>query len=145
MIQVGIDRSRQMIEDLVFTQCDVPEFARRHKLHPEQLSEWIGKPENQRVLANLCMLADLQTQMLLSRFRLAAAIQLGHLANPQKDDKNPDAEPPDRDLIRRACVDLLKLELRRASQVSGEGDDPLLALVPTPEKLYGKAQAKAQA
>jgi len=51
------------------------------------------------------VLADVQTQLLLSRFRLLAASRLIRLATDEQGNA---------DITRRSCVDLLRLEMKRA-------------------------------
>ncbi len=63
----------------------------------------------------------MQTQLLLSRYRLIAAGRLIDLATNQSDDSKTSL-----DNARRACVDLLKLEMKRAD-IDSDFTTPALA------------------
>lgn len=124
--RVTAAQRRRLIEDIVSARHDLLALAEAHELSPQQLGAWISEPANYRLLAGLCVLADVQTQILLSRYRLVAAGRLIKLAT----------EEGEGDMARRACVDLLKLDLKRAGgevMTAGEDDDTL----PDPETLYG--------
>ena len=99
-------RRASLIADLVEAKGDLMALAQSHHLSPDDLAQWVGQPENATCLTGLCVLADLQTQVLLSRYRLVAASKLIELAT-REDEGKPD-------VARRACVDLLKLDLKRA-------------------------------
>ncbi|MCC7409489.1 MAG: hypothetical protein IT442_15605 [Phycisphaeraceae bacterium] len=106
-----------MIEDLLGAKEDLVELGKRHGMTVEELAGWILEGENHRVLRGICVLADMQTQVMLSRFRLAAAERLIALAMSREGGEES------LDVARRACVDLLKMELKRAEQgVEGEGE-----------------------
>ena len=79
-----------------------------------ELAAWADRPGNAAVLGGLRRLGDTQTQLILSRYRRTAAAKLLALAN-QEDDA---------ELARKACVDLLKLELIPADAAPREGDEP---------------------
>jgi hypothetical protein len=112
--KLGPTRTRRLIRDLVAAEHDLFELARRHRLLPDDLAVWVSDAANQQTLAGLCMLADLQTQVLLSRYRLLAAGRLIRLATAEEADPSSSAN----DTARRACVDLLKMGLKRASPVA---------------------------
>ena len=67
----------------------------------EELALWAGRERTMRALRGLRLVADMQTQLILSRYRLTAAAKLVQLAG-----QDESAET-----ARRACVDLLKAEL----------------------------------
>lgn len=100
-------RRASLIRDILSSEHDVVQLAAAHQLSPDELAQWVGVAENHQCLTGLCVLADLQTQVLLSRYRLLAATRLIRLAT-QED------EQASADVARRACVDLLKLDLKRA-------------------------------
>lgn len=104
---IGHDQHRQLIEDIFNAEHDVVALAAAHGLSPKDLADWIEKQENQRCLAGLCVLADLQTQLMLSRYRLVAVTKLIRQATQQEADISAEQ-------ARKACVDLLKLDLKRA-------------------------------
>ncbi|MFP4144831.1 MAG: hypothetical protein ACLFV3_06770 [Phycisphaeraceae bacterium] len=104
--RIGAKRRAKLIQDIFSAQHDVVALAQAHGLSPDDLATWAGDERNQNCLVGLCVLADLQTQLLLSRYRLLAAERLIRLAT--------DEEAGSGDVARKACVDLLKLDLKRA-------------------------------
>ena len=141
---IGSTRRRKLLRDLMLAQHDLGELADRHRLKPEELARWIDEPINRRCLSSLCLLADLQTQLLLSRYRLLAASRLIRLATDEETEKP--------DVARRACFDLLRLDLRpRGADLyavpnpEDESDDEDGEARPFTlrEALYGAASAGA--
>lgn len=140
--KIGKDRRQRLIRDLVAAQHDLITLADQHRLRADDLAQWISDPDNQFTLAGLCRLADLQTQVLLSRYRLLAAGQLVKLATQA----NPDQPAAANDVARKACVDLLKLDLKRAdledslaAQTPMDTDEALIpAWLATLDPLLGK-------
>ena len=123
------------ILDLAQAEHDILSFATAHGMPLDELVDWANKPQTRRTLAGLCVLADAQTQLLLSRYRLVAATRL--IGQATAEDGTLPAEQ-----VRKACVDLLKIELTRAASLdrdeqpdSDEAFDALaIALsVPDPE------------
>lgn len=110
MAKKAMTRGRQaaLLRDIFNAEHDVVALAEKHELTPSDLAAWAGERATQARLAGLCALADYQTQLLLSRYRLLAANRLIRLAT-QEDSGTSD------DVARRACVDLLKLEMKRAT------------------------------
>lgn len=104
--QVSAQQREQLIEALFSARRDVLDLAAEHRLTPEQLAAWAAREDNRRCLANLCALADLQSQLLLARYRVVAANRLIRLATDEADDAKR------ADVARRACVDLLRAEVR---------------------------------
>jgi len=115
-----------LINDLINADFDLTELHAKYRLSPDHLSQWIMEESNRQCLAGLCVLADLQTQLLLSRYRLAAAGRLIELATTA-----PDEGRAGLDTARRACVDLLKLDLKRADIKASVGE---LALAEAPDE-----------
>lgn len=103
------EKRSALIHDLIHADFDLTAIQSHYGLTPDGLSQWVKEEANYRCLAGLCTLADIQTQILLSRYRLVAAGKLYELATREHDDSKSA-----QDIARRACVDLLKLELRRA-------------------------------
>ena len=118
---LGPTRSRRLVRDLVAAEHDLIELARRHSLSPDDLAEWVAHPDHQQTLAGLCMLADMQTQILLSRYRLLAAGRLIRLATAEQDS---DGASVNKDTARRACVDLLKIDLKRVGSLDPPSPPP---------------------
>jgi hypothetical protein len=114
----------KLILDLARAEHDILSFAKAHALSLDDLVDWAAKEKTQRTLAGLCVLADAQTQLLLSRYRLVAATRL--IGQATAEDDNVSAEQ-----VRKACVDLLKTELSRAASLGTqepEQDDAFDAL-----------------
>lgn len=129
------DTPDKLILDLAGAEHDILSFAQAHGLTLENLVEWAEKPETRRTLSGLCVLADAQTQLLLSRYRLIAATRL--IGQATAEDETLSAEQ-----VRKACMDLLKTELSGATslrtQEHFEQDEAFDALaqalsVPEPE------------
>lgn len=100
--------TKALLQDLAGAEHDVISLAKRHGLSLGDLVDWACQHETRRTVAGLCVLADAQTQLLLSRYRLVAATRL--IAQATSDDDTLSAEQ-----VRKACVDLLKTELSRAA------------------------------
>lgn len=127
--------TKALLNDLAGAEHDVLSLAKRHGLSLGSLVDWACERETRRTVAGLCVLADAQTQLLLSRYRLVAATRL--IAQATSDDDTLSAEQ-----VRKACVDLLKTELSRAASLDQdehvEQDEAFDALaralsVPEPE------------
>jgi hypothetical protein len=124
----------RLILDLARAEQDILSFASANNLSLDDLVDWAAKEKTRRTLVGLCVLADAQTQLLLSRYRLVAATRL--IGQATAEDETLSAEQ-----VRKACVDLLKTELSRAASLSTqepEDDDAFDALaqalsVPEPE------------
>lgn len=130
--KVSAKRRQALIRDIFNAEHDVVALAQAHGLSPDDLAQWAQIAENRQCLTGLCALADIQTQLLLSRYRLLAASRLIRLAT--QDDAAASA-----DVARKACVDLLRLDLKRAEAqpadaADGETIDDLATLR---ELLYG--------
>ena len=107
--RISAKKRAALIHDLIHADLDLTTLHSEYGLSPDSLSQWVQDETNHRCLSGLCVLADIQTQLLLSRYRLIAAGRLIDMAtNPPEDSKSG------LDTSRRACVDLLKLELPRA-------------------------------
>ena len=116
--KIGRKKGKQIIEDIINARHDMVALGELHELDPQALSAWITEPANHRCLASLCVLADLQTQLLLSRYRTVAATRLIKLAT----------EEGQGDVARRACMDLLRADLKRAEMYDDRdefNDEPL--------------------
>ena len=103
-----------LVRDILHAEFDMVSLAKKYKLTPKRLSQWIREEDNHQTLRGLCMIADMQTQLLLSRYRLVAAGRLIKLAT---DDGGGD------DVVRKSCVDLLKLDLKGAQEEKREEKD----------------------
>ena len=111
--KLSVKRRASLIRDIFNAEHDVVALAQAHNLSPDELAAWAQRTENQRCLGGLCVLADVQTQLLLSRYRLLAATRLIRLATQEE-------ESASAEVARKACVDLLRLDLKRADAGAGE-------------------------
>lgn len=104
--------SQRLIEQLAQGERTPAELASDHSVPLHRLAHWATNPANARVLAGLSYLADVRAQMLLSRYRANAAIQLITIAT----NKDPS------ELSRKACVDLLRTDLKVFSREVDEAE-----------------------
>lgn len=126
--RIGVKKRSEMIRDIIEAQHDLTGLARAHDLSPDQMAAWIDEPANRRVLRGLCVLADLQTQVLLSRYRMLAVTRLIKLATSEGEG----------DIARRACVDLLRADLKRADGADEPEDQQRQDASALREAIYGQ-------
>lgn len=111
-------RRSALLADVFEARRDLSGLAEEHRLSPDDLAEWIGREENQRCLTGLCLLADLQTQLMLSRYRQVAVTELIKQASGEGSDDasggGSGGAGVSIEQSRKACVDLLKADLKRA-------------------------------
>jgi hypothetical protein len=105
---IGKQRNKAIFADIFEAELDLTGLITKHKLTPQMLADWIGKEPHQRCLAELCVLADLQTQLMLSRYRQLAVSELIKQATGGGEGGSVSSEQ-----ARKACVDLLKADLKR--------------------------------
>lgn len=105
-------KRERLIADVFEARRDLSGLAEAHKLSPDELADWIGQEENQRCLTGLCLLADLQTQLMLSRYRQVAVTELIKQASGEGGASGGEGVSVEQS--RKACVDLLKADLKRA-------------------------------
>lgn len=98
--------SGRLVWEMIKSGGDIEHVLEKHGMSPEALAGWIADPVNQRVLAALCLYSDMQCQLVLSRCRRIATSQLLRMA--ENGDKSVTQET-----ARRACTDLMKIELKR--------------------------------
>jgi hypothetical protein len=114
---VGEASSAELLRKVYEAREDPRELAESMGLSLAELAAWAGAPGTVAALKGLRALADMQTQLILSRYRLTAAAKLLALADQEDSGE----------LARKACVDLLKLDLMpeasagAASSASGAG------------------------
>jgi len=120
-------RQSQLIGDIFEASHDVVALAEAHSLSPAELAEWIAEPANQHCLSGLCVLADMQTQLMLSRYRLVAVTKLIQQAT-QQEEVSPEQ-------ARKACADLLKLDLKRAGSLEIADAEASASEALSPEQL----------
>ena len=119
----------RFMADLIHACNDIVTLGEDHGMDAQALADWMAKPEHARCLTQLISLADLQTQWLLSRHRGLAVQRLLTMAA----DKNEKGET-----VRRACVDLMKLNV--TTMLGDADEDALDASIPTAAGLYGEVE-----
>lgn len=103
------EKQRQrLLHDIFEGKLDIARLARRYRVSIAELALWIGREENRRAIERLCVVADVQTQVMLGRYRQVAAAQLIKLATRTDQEDRATLE-----VARRACVDVLRMELQR--------------------------------
>lgn len=94
-------RDAELLERMITSDAPPRELAETMGMRVMDLIDWAARPENATRLAALVRLTDMHTQMLISRYRTHAALQLAQLA----------AHEDGGELARKACVDLLKAQV----------------------------------
>ena len=92
-----------IVKHMLAAEDDLPALAEAADLSLSELIEWARDPEHIQLLRALSDLADTSCQMLINRYRAAAAGRLFELTGKQ-DDKALET-------ARKACVDLLRSNL----------------------------------
>jgi len=119
----------RFMADLIHACNDIVTLGADHGMDAQALAAWIADPEHARFMARLISFADVQTQWLLSRHRGLAVQRLLTMAA----DKNEKGET-----VRRACVDLMKLNV--TAMLGDADEDALDASIPTAAGLYGEME-----
>lgn len=105
-------RRELLLRALLKGETDLEALASHLELNLVELATIYGEARTAGALAGLRRLADVQTQLMVSRYRLTAAAKLIALAN-----QDDDAE-----LARKACGDLLKLDLISSEAIANADD-----------------------
>lgn len=105
--------NERLIRAVAEAELSIVELAKQLELPLSDLARWAGDPAQMKLLEGLARLADIRAQMLLSRYRANAAVQLIGIAS---------AEQPN-ELSRKACVDLLQSNLNVFLQSSDDPED----------------------
>lgn len=124
-------RRAALIRDLMEARHDLVALGQAHHMTPDELSAWVQDPLNAGTLSGMCLLADIQSQLLLSRYRTLAVSRLIKLATAEASaEDDPKLRSAAEETARKACVDLIRLDLKRATGAGDEGggdddaDDP---------------------
>lgn len=117
----GEEREAALLLRIYEAECDPQELAESAEMSLEELSRWAGRERTVRALRGLRLVADMQVQLLVSRYRLNAAAKLVSLSG-QKENL---------ELARKASVDLLKADLKlpevnEAAAGEAEQDKPVV-------------------
>jgi hypothetical protein len=96
------ERSRAMRRDLAAGVADLHDLAERHKLTRVQLARWAARPRHSAMIDELTRLANKRTSLLIATSRADAASMLRRIILRQEDDA--------KEVTRKACLDLLKLD-----------------------------------
>ncbi|MCE9590196.1 MAG: hypothetical protein K8S99_06695 [Planctomycetes bacterium] len=126
---------RELVGDILAARHDLIALAERHGMSVAELADWIGKTEHRRVIRGLCEIADAQAQVLLCRYRQMAVAQLAKLAT-QEGEAGVSAAALE--VTRRACMDMLKIDLRRGDLPAGEGSGDAPDGASLRDMLYGR-------
>lgn len=110
--RVSRRRGRQLLEAMAEADQSPRDLAESMNMSLTDLIEWAAEPANARRLASLARLSDVHTQMVVSRYRASAAVQLIKLATSKDGGE----------VARKACVDLLRTEMS-AFDEPGRDDD----------------------
>ncbi|MEM1099150.1 MAG: hypothetical protein AAGH92_10215 [Planctomycetota bacterium] len=111
----GATKSRAMLRDIFEAKRDLSGLCEHYDLSPEQLAVWADDAERRKMLQGLCVLADLQTQLMLSRYRQLAVGELIRQATGGEEGVTPEQ-------ARRACVDLLRADLKLPSATRADSN-----------------------
>lgn len=134
--------SRAMLRDIFEAKHDLSGLCEQYSLSPEQLSAWASDAEHRTVLKGLCVLADLQTQLMLSRYRQLAVGELIRQATAEDEKVSPEQ-------ARKACVDLLRADLKLPGTGGKVVDDALAVsderegLSALRDAIFGEAEGEA--
>lgn len=103
------DFSERVLTHLVQGHASLPQLAGTLGLTLRELASWVMESQNWQTLAALSRLGDLQTHMIVGRFRITAAIHLLGMAGGKDSTE----------LARRACADLLEARLDSPASDTG--------------------------
>lgn len=95
------DVGERVLLQLVQGHASLPQLAGTLGMTLRELACWAMESQNWRTLAALSRLGDLQTHMIVGRFRITAAVHLLGMASGKDSTE----------LARRACADLLEARL----------------------------------
>lgn len=101
-----------VLSRLMAGEIDPAELARDVGMSLRELIAWSARPDIATLLAGAIRLSDLRVQMLLCKFRTNAALHLIGIASQK--------EPSE--TSRKACVDLLRIELNILPAATKQGD-----------------------
>jgi hypothetical protein len=91
-----------MRRDLAAGVADLHELAERHRVTRVQMARWASRPRHLEMIELLQCLADRRTALLIATSRADAALMLRRIALSE--------ETTAREVTRKACMDLLKLD-----------------------------------
>src|SRR5690606_8465055 len=117
--EMNMDTAK-LIADLIAGKWGLEELAERHDITLEELARFVASGMTLRRLAALRQLADAQTQLMLSKHRQFAVAKLYELAQG------------DGETARKACVDLMKLDVKNAPTATVRPPEPVWELEPIP-------------
>jgi hypothetical protein len=118
-------RDAALFEHMLEAELAPADLARAMGLSLVELADWVLQPGVIRTLQGLARLADVRAQMLLSKFRANAAVNLIQIASAPAAGDGHDRAPSE--LSRKACVDLLTTNLpvfNSIGEESGSADEP---------------------
>jgi hypothetical protein len=94
-------RKKELLSRVVYEQLDIGDLCDTMHLSLPELATWAGERATLESLQSLRVLADLRTQLIVSRYRAHAAARLIELTGNAATEET----------MRKACVDLLKVAI----------------------------------
>jgi hypothetical protein len=130
-----MNRKPSVLNDFSDPVIDLHEFARQRGLSRRALARWAATPAAAARLSELVVLADRRAALLLATGRAEAARTLVEIARGNDSER--------REITRKACLDLLKLNERDpgADAPAPHAESPLLRRPPTEAELDAAARA----
>jgi hypothetical protein len=120
---------RQVIERIVAAKLSPAEIASELEIGLHEIASLARHEPTMQTLEGVARLEDVRTQMLLSRYRANVAMHLLAIASAK--------EPTE--LSRKACVDLLKMDLNVFARQGGQSPSSTPDAPPTPPVPSEKA------
>ncbi|MFG0253194.1 MAG: hypothetical protein ACF8NJ_10005 [Phycisphaerales bacterium JB038] len=101
MAKLNLSVKRELLRQVLRGEHDLEELCDGQGLTLEQLAGWAEQARTRGTLAALRRLADLRTQLMISRYRAHAAARLIELTGGEES----------LETARKACVDLLRVNV----------------------------------
>ena len=106
--------SLRLLERLMEGDLGVGDLARELQVTLRDLGQWMIDASNAEIVAGLLRLAEARAAMLVSRYRALAAAVLAQIIHHEQ------AQSQSSDLLRKACVDMLRVEIAAADPARTE-------------------------
>ncbi len=106
-------KKHELLQCILSGRLDLEEMCAAQEVSLEQLAAWASQTTTLSRLYALRHLADLRTQLMLSRYRAHAAARLIELTSGEESAET----------ARKACVDLLRLNVTGEQEREPAGDE----------------------
>jgi len=123
-MKISAKRRVNLVNDLCDFRVDIEALIAKHGISRVQLASWMQAKETQATLAGLCMVAEYQAQLMASQLRITALTRLTELVT-QKEEMESETDSAllrsrtsAREMTRKACVDLLRADMKRIDPVT---------------------------